>query len=88
LQALLNSSHKYEDAKKHFAAFGLDGSSVTFDFSKIQLQKDTAVSGLTKGIEGLFKKNKVSTTSVGNEPTSVFAKHQVRPGTTHRTYEI
>lgn len=25
----------------------------------MQKQKDTAVSGLTKGIEGLFKKNKV-----------------------------
>lgn len=58
-KALLNSSHKYEDAKKHFADFGLNGSSVTFDFSKIQAQKDAAVTGLTKGIEGLFKKNKV-----------------------------
>lgn len=27
----------------------------------MQAQKDTAVAGLTKGIEGLFKKNKVRT---------------------------
>lgn len=29
------------------------------DWAGMQKQKDTAVAGLTKGIEGLFKKNKV-----------------------------
>merc|ERR1719226_296664 len=44
-KALLNSSHKFHDAQHNVA--------------KMMKQKDDAVSGLTKGIEGLFKKNKV-----------------------------
>ena len=32
---------------------------VRVDWGAMQKQKDNAVSGLTKGIEGLFKKNKV-----------------------------
>ena len=60
-QALLNSSHKFYDAQKHFADYGVTfpGGAVGFDWSAMQKQKDDAVSGLTKGIEGLFKKNKV-----------------------------
>ena len=36
----------------------IEGASI--DVSKMMAQKDAAVSGLTKGIEGLFKKNKVN----------------------------
>lgn len=35
---------------------------VTFDWDGMMKQKESAVTGLTKGIEGLFKKNKVSYT--------------------------
>jgi dihydrolipoamide dehydrogenase len=59
-KALLNSSHKYYDAKKHFKDYGINIEGLSFDFGAIQKQKDDAVSGLTKGIEGLFKKNKVA----------------------------
>lgn len=58
-QALLNSSHKYHDAKHSFAEFGVLADNVRVDWGAMQKQKDTAVAGLTKGIEGLFKKNKV-----------------------------
>ncbi|GFR45754.1 hypothetical protein Agub_g7169 [Astrephomene gubernaculifera] len=58
-KALLNSSHMYADAKHHFKNYGINVGEVSYDFSAIQKQKDTAVAGLTKGIEGLFKKNKV-----------------------------
>lgn len=34
-KALLNISHKYYEANKHFDDLGLDGKSVTFDWSKI-----------------------------------------------------
>ena len=33
---------------------------VEIDLPAMMAQKDQAVSGLTKGIEGLFKKNKVT----------------------------
>lgn len=58
-QALLNSSHMYYEAQKHFKGFGVNVEGLSFDWGVIQKQKDDAVSGLTKGIEGLFKKNKV-----------------------------
>ncbi|GIL87914.1 hypothetical protein Vretimale_6312 [Volvox reticuliferus] len=58
-KALLNSSHMYAEAKTHFASYGIKTGELSYDFAAIQKQKDTAVAGLTKGIEGLFKKNKV-----------------------------
>eukprot|EP00877_Chromochloris_zofingiensis_P006265 jgi/Chrzof1/1892/Cz10g25060.t1 len=59
-KALLNSSHLYWEAKKHFAGHGITLSGVDYDWGTMQQQKDKAVGGLTKGIEGLFKKYKVS----------------------------
>ncbi len=58
-KALLNSSHKFEDATKHFGDYGIEVGSVNIDVGKMMKQKEKAVGGLTKGIEGLFKKNKV-----------------------------
>lgn len=58
-KALLNASHKFHDAKHNFARFGVMVPQVDIDVDKMMSQKSTAVSGLTKGIEGLFKKNKV-----------------------------
>lgn len=58
-QALLNSSHKYAEAKNHFADYGIKFDGLSYDFGAIMKQKETAVTGLTKGIEGLLKKNKV-----------------------------
>jgi len=59
-KALLNSSHMYYEAQKHFKGFGVNVEGVSFDWGQIQKQKNDAVSGLTKGIEGLFKKYKVT----------------------------
>lgn len=58
-KALLNISHKYHEAKHSFEGFGIKTNGVTVDFAQMQSHKDKVVSGLTKGIEGLFKKNKV-----------------------------
>lgn len=59
MQALLQSSHMYADATKHFAAHGIETGDVKIDLPKMMAHKDKAVVGLTTGIEGLFKKNKV-----------------------------
>lgn len=59
-KALLNSSHKYHDALHNFASYGVKVGSVAIDVAAMMKQKDGAVMGLTKGIEGLFKKNKVT----------------------------
>jgi pyruvate/2-oxoglutarate dehydrogenase complex dihydrolipoamide dehydrogenase (E3) component len=40
-------------------SMGVTFSGLSFDWGTMQKGKDDTVSGLTKGIEGLFKKNKV-----------------------------
>lgn len=57
-KALLNITHKYHEANHDFEAMGLKAS-VKFDLKKIMARKTDVVTGLTNGIEGLFKKNKV-----------------------------
>lgn len=59
-KALLNSSQKYHDAKDNFKEYGVDVSDVKIVLPQMMKQKDKAVAGLTSGIEGLFKKNKVT----------------------------
>eukprot|EP00161_Ancyromonas_sigmoides_P004584 TRINITY_DN14688_c0_g2_i1.p1 TRINITY_DN14688_c0_g2~~TRINITY_DN14688_c0_g2_i1.p1 ORF type:complete len:509 (-),score=306.29 TRINITY_DN14688_c0_g2_i1:30-1469(-) len=58
-KALLHSSHMYAEASTSFAKHGINVSGLSLDFPAMMKQKSDAVSGLTKGIEGLFKKNKV-----------------------------
>jgi dihydrolipoamide dehydrogenase len=55
----LNASHKYEDAVKHFKDYGVIVSDVKVDWKVMMGQKDKAVAGLTQGVAGLLKKNKV-----------------------------
>lgn len=58
-KALLNSTHKFVDAKNNFANIGIKTGEVTMDFDKLMQSKEKAVTGLTSGIEFLFKKNGV-----------------------------
>lgn len=58
-KALLHSSHLFEEAGHNFAKYGVKVEGLSFDLDAMMKQKKGAVSGLTKGIEGLFKKNKV-----------------------------
>lgn len=58
-KALLNISHKFEEMK-HASDMGLSTEGLKYDWQKVQEKKTGIVSGLTKGIEGLFKKNKVA----------------------------
>jgi len=55
----LHSSHLYHDAAHKFKDYGISVSDVKVDLPQMMKQKESAVDGLTKGIEGLFKKNKV-----------------------------
>lgn len=59
-KALLHSSHLYEDATKSFDKHGIKLSGVELDLPAMMDHKLSSVDGLTKGIEGLFKKNKVT----------------------------
>ena len=57
-KALLHASELYEIARKDFAGLGITGQ-VGLDLTQMQAQKSDSVTGLTKGVEFLFKKNKV-----------------------------
>ncbi|KAI8005420.1 hypothetical protein LOK49_LG08G03396 [Camellia lanceoleosa] len=59
-KALLHSSHMYHEALHSFANHGVKFPSVEVDLPAMMGQKDKAVANLTRGIEGLFKKNKVN----------------------------
>jgi len=58
-QAPLHLSHMYDEAKHSFASYSVKYSSVDVDLPAMMAQKDRVVPNLTKGIEGLFKNNKV-----------------------------
>jgi dihydrolipoamide dehydrogenase len=58
-KALLQSSHHYEAAAHEFAAHGVKTGKVSLDLKTMMGRKDKVVDDLTKGIEFLFKKNKI-----------------------------
>lgn len=58
-KALLNATHKLHDAQHEFKELGIIVKDVSVDFGQLMKQKQKAVTGLTSGIEFLFKKNKV-----------------------------
>ncbi len=59
-KALLQSSEFFHHASHKSADHGIKFSKLDFDVAQMMKRKETIVSGLTKGIEGLFKKNKVT----------------------------
>ena len=59
-KALLDSSHHYEDAVKHFEGHGIEiPGEVKINLEKMIARKNTVVEQTTKGIEFLMKKNKI-----------------------------
>jgi len=59
-KALLSSSEHYEFARLHAAEHGIDYAGVSFDLARMMKRKDDVVEQNTKGVEFLFKKNKVT----------------------------
>jgi dihydrolipoamide dehydrogenase len=58
-KALLHASEKFEEAGHGLGAFGIKTSGVTLDLPGMMGHKDKVVLANTKGVEFLFKKNKV-----------------------------
>jgi len=59
-KALLEVSHKFHDAAHSFSDLGIDISKPKIDVKKLIDNKNKIVAGLTGGIAGLLKKNKVT----------------------------
>lgn len=66
-KALLDASEHYHKADKEFADLGIEVSGLKLDFKKFIQRKANVVSGVTKGVEFLMKKNKIDVlTGVGS----------------------
>jgi dihydrolipoamide dehydrogenase len=59
-KALLSSSEEFDKVSHHLAAHGITAEKVGLDLSKMLGRKDKVVTDLTKGVEFLFKKYKVT----------------------------
>ena len=59
-KALLHATHMLHESHENFAKMGLIGAAPSVDWQKMQAYKADVVNGNTKGIEFLFKKNKVT----------------------------
>ena len=59
-KSLLNLSENFHKAKKDFFNQGIEVSDVKLNVEKMMRNKNKSVQVLTKGVEFLFKKNKVS----------------------------
>ncbi|MDF3069705.1 MAG: lpd3 [Polyangiaceae bacterium] len=59
-KALLESSERYHEASHALGDYGVKVSGVELDLERMLKRKEGIVSGLTQGVAGLFKKNKVT----------------------------
>jgi len=59
-KALLNATHHLHEVHENFEKMGLMGANPTVDWAKMQAYKQDVINGNTKGIEFLFKKNKIT----------------------------
>ena len=59
-KSLLHASEIYHKAKKEFKNLGIEAADIKLNLSKMMGNKNRSVLTLTKGIEFLFKKNKIS----------------------------
>ena len=59
-KALLESSERYFEARHSFADHGVKLKTVELDLPTMLKRKETIVSTLTRGIDGLFAKNKIT----------------------------
>ena len=60
-KALLQSSHLFEEAGHDLAVHGIMVAAPTLDFAQLMKRKGEVVGATTKGVEFLFRKNKIAT---------------------------
>ncbi len=59
-KALLHATHNLHESQHNFAKMGLIGPAPTVDWDRMRAYKDDTVAQNTKGIEFLFKKNRIT----------------------------
>ena len=58
-KALLHATHMLHEAEHNFAKMGLKGKRPSVDWDQMLSYKEETISSNTKGVEFLFKKNKI-----------------------------
>ena len=82
-KALLDSSHHYYDAIKHFEKHGIKVKDITIDFEQMISRKNEVVSQTCDGITFLMKKNKIDVyTGVGSFKDTTHVTITKNDGTT------
>lgn len=59
-KAMLESSERYDEVKNHLAPHGIDVTGVKLDLKQMLARKDKIVATMSKGVDFLFKKNKIT----------------------------
>jgi len=59
-KAMLESSERFYEAKEHLGAYGVQIQNAGLDLATMLKRKQTVVDGRTKGVDFLFKKNKIT----------------------------
>src|SRR6266566_2248120 len=59
-KAMLESSERFRELKEEFGKHGIRAAEITLDLAAMLQRKVQVVSTLTRGVEALFKKNKIS----------------------------
>jgi dihydrolipoamide dehydrogenase len=59
-KVLLESSERYRETREHLGQHGILVGKVELDLGTLMKRKDTVVQTLTKGIDGLFRKHKIT----------------------------
>jgi len=59
-KALLESSERFREAREHFALHGIGAAELTLDLPAMLRRKDEVVATLTRGVDSLFKKNRIT----------------------------
>lgn len=59
-KALLESTELYHAAKERYSDHGITVGAISMDLAALMRRKEQIVSGLAKGIDGLFKKHKIA----------------------------
>jgi dihydrolipoamide dehydrogenase len=85
-KALLHASEMYHEAQENFAKMGIVGGTPSVDLGKMLEYKAATVEGNVKGIEFLFKKNKVDWLKGWGKVTD--AGEVTVEGTAHRAKSI
>ena len=80
-KALLQSSENVEQIEHKFSEHGITAAGVKVDIAKMQARKDGIVSKMTKGIEFLFRKNKITWLKGFGKFVSSGETHTIEVGT-------